>query len=156
MPPAALELQNVTFGYRPGETVLAGISLEIGQGEFLGVIGPNGSGKTTAVRALSRTLKPQIGRTILGGEDLWKLSAKAFARRVAVVPQDTSITFDFSVFEVILMGRSPHLGRFTLERPADIEAAEEAMRLVKDRRAAADPDVWYIQRRILKFEQEWR
>ena len=126
---AALRLQNVDFSYDEDILALKGVSLDVESGEFLGVIGPNGSGKTTMVRVLSRGEKPRSGSVLLEDEDIWDISPKAFARRVAVVPQDTSIAFDFSVFEVVLMGRSPHLGRFSLERPADIQAAEDAMRL---------------------------
>ena len=125
----ALRLDNVTFSYKDGEPVLREVSLAANDGEFLGIIGPNGSGKTTAVRLLSRTVRPVSGSACVDGRDIWSIPAKAFARMVAVVPQDTLIAFDFTVSEVVLMGRSPHLGRFSLERPADVQAAHEAMRL---------------------------
>lgn len=123
---AIVRLEEATFSY-PGREVLKGISLEVGRGERFGLLGPTGSGKSTFVRLLSRVLKPKQGRILLGGRDLAGYSARDLARRVAVVPQETALDFPFSVLEVVLMGRAPHLGGFGFEGDRDIEAAERAM-----------------------------
>ncbi len=126
---SSIKLESVAFGYNTVNRILDGISVEIKTGEFLGIIGPNGSGKTTLMRVLTRAVKPLSGMVMLDGTDIWKIPAKEFARRVSVVPQDIFVAFEFTVREVVLMGRSPHLSRFSFEKNQDYEAAEEAMRL---------------------------
>jgi iron complex transport system ATP-binding protein len=109
---------------RPG---LHGVSLEIRRGSLFGILGPNGSGKTTLLRILAGILPPATGRVLLDGVDLRHLSRRAVARRVAVVPQETHLAFDYSVLEIALMGRYPHLGDFSLEGPRDVQIAREAL-----------------------------
>jgi cobalamin transport system ATP-binding protein len=96
-------------------------------GERFGILGPTGSGKSTLVRLLSGVLRPSRGRITLGGRDLGAYGASERARAIAVVPQETALDFPFSVLEVVLMGRAPHLGGFGFEGDRDIEAAERAM-----------------------------
>jgi len=119
----AIEL-TVAFG---ATRVLDRVSLDITAGALVGILGPNGSGKTTLLRVLAGTLAPQSGRVTLDGSDVSTLDRRAMARRVAVVPQDTHLAFDYSVLEVALMGRYPHLGSFEVEGPADLAAAEAAL-----------------------------
>lgn len=107
--------------------VLDSVSIDIPAGALVGILGPNGSGKTTLLRVLAGTLAPQKGRVTLDGADLASLDRRAVARRVAVVPQDTHLAFDYTVLEVALMGRYPHLGPFEVEGPADLAAAEAAL-----------------------------
>jgi iron complex transport system ATP-binding protein len=117
---------DIVFGY--GATnVLRGVSLNVPADGFVGIIGPNGSGKTTLLRVLAGTLRPSQGRVTLDGTDVSRLSRLDIARRMAVVPQETHLAFDFSVLEVVLMGRYPHLGTFEVEGPADIAIAREAL-----------------------------
>ncbi|WP_096391691.1 heme ABC transporter ATP-binding protein [Halopenitus persicus] len=108
-------------------TVLADVELAVEAGSFLGVVGPNGAGKTTLLRALRDSLTPDRGRVRVGGEDLTALSAGAVARRVASVPQDTVLSFDFTVEQVVEMGRTPHRSRFATPKAADREAVDDAM-----------------------------
>lgn len=122
-----LEIDGVSFSY-PGRRVLDGVSLRIPQGQRFALLGPNGSGKSTLVRLLSRGLRPSAGRILLDGRDLGDFSARDLARRIAVVPQETALDFPFSVTEVVLMGRSPHIGGLGFESDRDLEAAERAMR----------------------------
>lgn len=124
---AALGFSAVTFGYRKGAAVLHALDLEIDAGEMAAVIGPNGTGKTTLVRLASGHLRPQAGRILLAGDDLSSLTARERARRVAVVPQETHLAFDYSVAEVVSMGRAPHQGLLGLQRPADREQLRLAM-----------------------------
>jgi len=123
---AMLRLDAVSFAYRE-RAVLREMSLEIFRGERFGVLGPTGSGKSTLLRLLSRVLRPTHGRVSLAGHELSEYAAAALARRVAVVPQETALDFPFSVLEVVLMGRAPHIGGFGFEGDRDLEAAERAM-----------------------------
>jgi len=121
-----LEANNLHFRYRT-QPVIEGVSLAVAPGEMLGVIGPNGSGKSTLVRLLSGVLTPASGKIALDGRALHSYSRRELARRIAVVPQETLIEFPFSVTEVVLMGRSPHLGGFAFESTADVQVAHAAM-----------------------------
>ncbi len=104
-----------------------GVSLEIARGGILGILGPNGSGKTTLLRLLARLIEPASGRVVLDGRPLASLSRREVARAIAVVPQETRLAFDFTVLEVVLMGRFPHLGAFQLEGDEDARLAREAL-----------------------------
>jgi iron complex transport system ATP-binding protein len=88
--------------------IIDGIDLTVEPGEMVGIIGPNGSGKSTLLRTIYRALKPSGGVVRLGDDDVWSLSSKAAAQRTAVVTQETPSDFDFSVLEVVFMGRTPH------------------------------------------------
>jgi len=123
-----LELRDVSAGYN-AESVITGISFTVGGGEFVGLVGPNGSGKSTVVRVMSRVLRPRAGEALLDGRDIFRISAIEAARRIAVVPQDSSYHFDYSVLEIVLMGRSPRMARFAIEGGRDYAAAERALRL---------------------------
>lgn len=123
-----LEARQLTCGYEDG-FFLQGVNLAVARGEFLGIIGPNGSGKTTLVRALARGLKPMEGEVLLEGRDIWRISLKEFARRVAVVSQDSQVGY-MRVEEYVLLGRIPHYGPFQfLETGRDLEVARRAMEL---------------------------
>ncbi|MFD1525625.1 ABC transporter ATP-binding protein, partial [Halolamina salina] len=115
---------SVTLG---DNDVLAGVSLDVERGEFVGLVGPNGAGKSTLLRAARGSLTPDSGRVQIAGEAADALSAKAVGRRVATVPQDTSISFSFDVREIVEMGRTPHVPRFGSMDEADHAAVERAM-----------------------------
>jgi iron complex transport system ATP-binding protein len=123
---------DVSFSYKRGRRalrhVLDDVSFDVERGTIVGVLGPNGSGKTTLVRILAGMLRPDSGRVLLDGASVADLPRRELARRVALVPQETQTTFDFSVIDIVLMGRYPHLGPFELERPADLEIARNALR----------------------------
>src|SRR5204862_8267946 len=98
-----------------------------GRGSSVGLIGPNGSGKTTLVRLLNGTLVALRGSVTLDGVPLTTLRRRDLARRMAGVPQETRVTFDFSALEIVLMGRYAHLGPFALEGPDDVSIARQAL-----------------------------
>jgi iron complex transport system ATP-binding protein len=123
-----LEIRNLYGGYRK-DTVIKDFSLDIREGEFLGIIGPNGSGKTTLLRLLTKVLLPQKGNLLLEGADITRMDLKEFCRKAAFVAQDTFINFPFTVSEIVLMGRIPHLRRLEAESQKDFQIAENALAL---------------------------
>jgi len=125
-PEDGVRLQDVSAGY-PGRAVLRRVSLSAPAGRVTGLIGPNGSGKTTVVRVASRGLRPDSGTVRVGGVDPYGLSAREAARLTAVVPQDLAVLFAYSVEEMVLMGRSPYLRAWGGGGAEDWRRAREAM-----------------------------
>jgi iron complex transport system ATP-binding protein len=136
----AYAVEGVRFAYRHGvghravgDWVLKDLTFQIRSGEVLGIIGPNGSGKTSLLKLLARVLRPQEGIVRLFWQELAGLSQDSVARTVALVPQESPILFPFTITEMVLMGRFPHhrivrgLSGFGWEGPEDIRLAEEAM-----------------------------
>ena len=122
-----LRADKVSFAYRGGTPVLQEVSLAVARGDLIGVIGPNGSGKTTLLKVLGGMLQPTTGTVFLADSLLGSWSRRDVARRIAFVPQETHSSFDFSVLDVVLMGRFPHLGAFALEGPEDLAIARDAL-----------------------------
>lgn len=104
-----------------------GVTVRLAEGTLTGILGPNGSGKTTLLRLLSGTRRPTSGEVRLGDRALHTLSRREIAQQIAVVPQETQLAFEYSAIEIVLMGRHPHLGLFTVEGPRDLQIAREAM-----------------------------
>jgi iron complex transport system ATP-binding protein len=129
-----LSASDLSFAYGrvgrktgPSTDTLHGVSITCAPGDLVGLLGPNGSGKTTLLRLLAGLLRPAAGRISIDGTPLSQMTRAALARRIAVVPQETHPAFDYSVLEMVLMGRYPHLGRFALEAPEDIAIARAAL-----------------------------
>lgn len=120
--------EHVHFAYGAIEAV-RDLCLAVRTEEIFGLLGPNGSGKSTIVRLLSGVLRPNRGRICFAGQDLTMYSRETVARQIAVVPQETRLSSPFSVLEVVLMGRSPHQGRFGFESKTDLALARHAMEL---------------------------
>ncbi|WP_432152359.1 ABC transporter ATP-binding protein [Streptomyces sp. bgisy029] len=93
-----------------GARLVDEVTLSAAEGQFVGLVGPNGSGKSTLLRCVYRALRPSAGAVRVGGEDLHALSAREGARRLAALPQEAGAEFDFTVAEVVAMGRMPHQG----------------------------------------------
>ena len=132
-----LRAADVWFAY-DRDPVLRAVSLGVPDAGIVGILGPNGSGKTTLLRILAGTRRPQRGTVTLDDAPLSSMSRGDLARRMAVVPQETQLAFDYTVAEVTMMGRYPHLGAFEIEGPADIAVIEETLastgtRHLKDR-----------------------
>ena len=121
-----LVVERAHFTYKDGP-VLDGLDLEVGDGEMVGVAGPNGSGKTTLLRLVSGLLPSTGGRILIDGVDVATLRASERARLVSVVPQDAQLPLGFSVIDLVLMGRNPHLKLLQWEGPRDVEIATIAM-----------------------------
>jgi iron complex transport system ATP-binding protein len=123
-----VKLTDIGFKYN-ADWVLRNISFEVSRGEFMGVIGPNGSGKTTLLKVMDGLLDPGEGEIWIDGIPGRQFTRTELARRIAVVPQDTQLIFPFTVEEVVLMGRAPHLGKLRFEGEKDFRIAENAMRV---------------------------
>lgn len=123
----ALEVEALRFAY-DGPVVLDGLDLRVQRGDLVGIIGPNGCGKTTLLRLISGTLEPDAGAIRLFGNPLESLPRRRRACLVSVVPQEARVVFDFTVREIVLMGRAPHLGLLGIENEQDRRIADEALR----------------------------
>jgi len=126
-----LQTSELSYGYASGNRARAftldQISVLVERGSLTGLLGPNGCGKTTLLKLLSGVLQPHHGVVSLNGLSLAGRSRRDIARHLAVVPQETHPAFDYTVMEMVLMGRHPHLGPFQLEGPSDLALAQDAM-----------------------------
>jgi iron complex transport system ATP-binding protein len=118
---------NVTIDTRP---IVSDLTLTVEPGEFVALVGPNGSGKSTLLRTVYRALKPTGGAVMLDDEDVWKMPARQAARRRAVVTQHQSTSADFTVNEIVAMGRSPHKNLLDRESSADRHLIAHALEQV--------------------------
>ena len=123
---ARLELAGVAAQLGP-RAVLDGVDLSVAPGEVVGVLGRNGAGKTTLLRVACGALAPDTGRVLLDGRALVSLERRERARSIALVPQDTQVPFPFSVAELVLMGRTPHLAWLGFESAHDLDVARAAL-----------------------------
>jgi cobalamin transport system ATP-binding protein len=123
-----LEIKALSFGYS-NNLILKNISFEVEEGEFVSIIGPNGSGKSTLLKCITNINKPKSGDVFIEGIKINDHKTKELAKKVAVVPQDTFIDFDFTVFDTVLMGRSPYISRFERETEEDFRITKEALKL---------------------------
>lgn len=126
----ALSVQNICCDLDNGNRLIDGISLEILKGSFVGIIGPNGSGKSTLLKTIYRTKKASGGTVYLNGKKMEKMSAKEIARYMAVVSQENNVSFDFSVMEVMMIGR--YASRTFLDKNDvnDTKCCEDALEAV--------------------------
>lgn len=122
----AIHLDHIIAGYKD-RTVLKEISLTIQPGEMVGILGPNGAGKSTLFNVVSGLLAPTAGTMRIFGMDLWRTPPRERARAIAVVPQELDIPVPYTVEEVVMMGRTVSLGRFSGPGHHDRQAVERAM-----------------------------
>lgn len=126
---AYLSIENleVTLSSTP---ILKGMSLSLEKGDFVGVIGPNGSGKSTLLKSIYRTITPTRGSILLEGQAIQNMSYKKSAQQMAVVGQHNEQSFEFNVFDLVMMGRSPHKGFMDRDTESDFELTKEALKKV--------------------------
>lgn len=122
----SLRVNGVTLGYG-NRIVLRDIDLEVKPGEMVGIIGPNGCGKSTLIRGITGLITPRSGQIFINGQNIAKMSRGNLARVIAVVPQNPLLPGLFTAFEVVLMGRTPHLSRFGYEGERDLAITQRAM-----------------------------
>ncbi|HEX8994572.1 MAG TPA: ABC transporter ATP-binding protein [Ktedonobacterales bacterium] len=130
--PAAIELDAVTFAYGAtpaglSEPVARDVSLTVASGEVVGLLGPNGAGKSTLLKLASGALRPQAGRALVDGRDIRRMPRDELALRVAMMPQDFTVQFAYTVRQVVELGRTPHLGPWGTLRARDQLAVDEAL-----------------------------
>ncbi|MCL2295742.1 MAG: ABC transporter ATP-binding protein [Methanomassiliicoccaceae archaeon] len=121
-----LDVDSLSYKYE-NKVVLDQVSLGIRKGEILGILGPNGCGKTTLLKNLNRNLKPHGGCVLIDGTDIEEVSKKEIAQNIASVPQSNEIRFAFTVREIVTMGRMPFQESLRGESSADIEIIDKAM-----------------------------
>lgn len=126
MEPIVIEIKNLVFSYEKSP-VLKDLSFSVQKNSFFTIIGPNGSGKSTLLKVISGLLKPKTGQVNIFGIPIKHYSRKSLAKIMALVPQMVSVDFPFTVLDVVLMGRAPHLGVFGLEQAIDINIARQAL-----------------------------
>jgi ABC-type cobalamin/Fe3+-siderophores transport system ATPase subunit len=119
-------LRNISFSYGD-QKIFSNLSLSLESGQFHGVLGPNGSGKTTLLDLLAGHLHPREGCILFENQNIDEFSRRDMARKTALVPQDFRVDFPFTVFQVVMMGRYPHVGRFSGPSRADLDLVERAM-----------------------------
>jgi len=121
-----LEVQRLGLAYGRN-VVMRDLTFQVMPGEMVGLIGPNGSGKSTIIKALSRVISPSSGQIFLDGKDISQISRGDLARLIGVVPQMPLLPSTFTAFEIVLMGRNPHLGLLQYEGARDLAITWRAM-----------------------------
>jgi iron complex transport system ATP-binding protein len=125
-----LEAQQVSYAYIPGQPVLRDVSLQLEAGETLYILGRNGGGKTTLLSCLAGLIHPTAGRILLDGKDIHSYAPGVRARLIGLIPQMHTPAFAYTVREMVLMGRAPHLGWLSSPSRADYMMADEALEQV--------------------------
>lgn len=120
--------------------ILKNITMNIEKSKFTCIIGPNGCGKSTLIKNILKVLEAERNAIFVLNKDITHYKYKDLSKKIASVPQSTTIDFDFSVMDIVLMGRLPHLNRFQVEGKEDFRIVEEAMRMT---------DIWYLRDRSI-------
>lgn len=134
-----IKVKNLSFSYGDKIT-LNDINLSFTKGNFYSVIGPNGSGKSTFIKNISKILSPMANSVFIEGVDISTISNKKLAQRMAVIPQDIKIEYDFTVFDVVMMGRSPYKKRFEDFNVEDKKIVEKYMKAT---------NTWYLKDKLI-------
>ncbi|MDM8014085.1 MAG: ABC transporter ATP-binding protein [Rhizobium sp.] len=129
-----IRVTDIGWGPKPSQYLVRGVSFSLDAGDRLAIVGPNGAGKTTLLRCLYRGVNPLEGRVEVDGQDIWQMSARHVARRVAVVLQEMPGDFPFTVRDVVIMGRVPWregLAGWSEEDRAEAEHALDHLDLLR-------------------------
>lgn len=122
-----LSIKDLCFGYN-GSLALEDIALDVSEGQIVSLVGPNGAGKSTLLKCIDRILKPNRGSVLVDGRDLARMSGKEISRSMGYVPQSTAEVFPYTVFDIVMMGRRPHIGWRVTQR--DISVVAETLRFM--------------------------
>ncbi|MBN2259101.1 MAG: ABC transporter ATP-binding protein [Clostridiales bacterium] len=123
----AYSIKKLNFKYDTNRMILNDLTLDFKKGQITGIIGPNGSGKTTLIKNLSRILQPDSGELYLFGKDLAKYKQKDLALTTGVVFQERDSEFQFTVFDIVMMGRYPYKKKFEVENAEDYAIVTDAL-----------------------------
>ena len=137
--PGLLEARRISAGYRASRPVLRDVSLQVNPGDFTGLLGPNGGGKTTLLHCLTAYLPVSSGQVFIGRKPAEKLSRRAIAQRIAFVPQQTECVYSYSALEMVLMGRHAYAGYASLDTEQDRTLAMDALRQLRVEHLAQRP-----------------
>ena len=137
-----ISLKNISFSYEQ-QPVLRHIEFSVSPGEFIGIIGPNGSGKTTLLKCISGILRPQVGQIFLFNQDINMILRKKLAKIISVVPQESVITYNYKVKEIVFMGRIPFINQWHGETLSDYQISRNAMEKT-DSLCHADKGIYQI------------
>lgn len=124
----SIEVENLEFGYKE-DLILKNLSFNIEKGKFLSIVGPNGSGKSTILKILNNLYYPKSAKILIDGKNINKFKKKELARKMALVPQNTVIDYEFTVEEIVLMGRHPYKKRFEKENNRDEKILREVLEM---------------------------
>ena len=124
-----LNAVNLYFSYDHRET-LKNISFSLNEKEICVILGPNGSGKTTLLKCLNNIIKPQRGSILIENRSIDILSSKNIAKKISYLPQETGVSFSYSVFDIVLMGRAPYVGTLNKPSASDLEVTQSAINTV--------------------------
>lgn len=134
-----LKVEQLNFSY--GEkSILKDINIKFDKGNFYSIIGPNGSGKSTFIKNISKMLSPKGNSVFIDGVDICTINNKRLAQTMAVIQQDILIEYDFTVFDVVIMGRSPYKRRFEDFGKEDEKIAEKYMK---------STNTWYLKDKLI-------
>ena len=125
---SVLEIKNVSFSYDGYENTFEGINLSVEKGDVVCILGPNGCGKTTLIKCINKLLELKEGAVYINGNDIKQIDQKEIARNIGYIPQGHVSTFAFTVLDVVLMGRAPHLDFFEPLGENDYKTAENALK----------------------------
>ncbi len=123
-----IQIKNINFSYN-GKKILKNIDFNVENGKILSILGPNGSGKTTLLKVIAGILKPDIGEVIVNGKNFLKMQRREMAKLIAYVPQNFEPGFDFTVFDIVSMGRFPHKALLETLDDVDYEKIEWALKV---------------------------
>lgn len=126
-----LKIEHLSCGYAPNKPIIKDLSFAVEDGQFVGIVGPNGSGKTTLLRAIVGLLKAQSGSIMISQHHIEQLDRNELARKIAFVPQLMEPVDGFSVEELVMLGRTPYLERFSFESVDDLDAVKWAIEELK-------------------------
>ncbi|WHH58729.1 ABC transporter ATP-binding protein [Petroclostridium sp. X23] len=124
------EIRNGSFGYFPGQEILKNVQLSVGDGDVLSILGPNGAGKTTLLKCMMGLLKWRGGASYLDGQNIAHIPVRKLWQKIAYVPQAKSSVFAYTTEEMVLLGRSAHIGVISQPKKEDHEKAAAAMEAV--------------------------
>ena len=125
---SVLEIKNVSFSYDGDDNTFEGINLSVEKGDVVCILGPNGCGKTTLIKCINKLLELKEGAVYINGNNIKQIDQKEIARNIGYIPQGHVSTFAFTVFDVVLMGRAPHLDFFEPLGENDYKTAENALK----------------------------